>query len=799
MVETLPQPITPPPTVRRPHGCLTALITGIVLLTVALVGTIWLNTLLQPDATVIGIFTAIYALGLIVPFGLVAALLRGETFRLWRGLALTLALAGGHAGLTGALLTVDLSLRWPGLPTLLPSAIALAYALVVILLGYRHFGGKPPLKWLTLGAELGILVSLAWGVVGALGTMGETLIGMLEALASGLLNATLLRTIFLYDEEFPAERPFWSALLAAAVFAALLPAQLAVRGYWVQGDILLLCLWPLGLIGGALLAGGQRPDARHQWWATLTFFFVVFLFPFTLTEGFEGDWMIEDMITAWSGAILPTLALGLGSGVALLALRRHVLHLARRWRAIMGIGLGALALIGGLYGGLGQPGLQPDSFFVVMADQADTSFARSIPDHTERYRAVYETLTEHALETQADLRAFLDTRGVRYTPYYLVNGIEVETYDPLLRHTIAARPDVARILNSPHTRPLPRYLRPSGLLNLIPDVGHQPDSISWSIDYIDAEQVWAQFGVTGEGIIIGHADSGADWRHPALRSQYLGGEGDHDYTWFDPWYGTSEPTDSGGHGTHTLGTILGQEGIGVAPGAKWIACRNLARNLGNPPYYLDCMQFLFAPFPQGGDPFRDGDPTRGAHITSNSWGCPPQEGCDGLTLPIAVEHLRNAGQMFIVGAGNEGPACGTIDSPASADAAFSVGAFDASGSIADFSSRGPVLIDGSGRIKPDIAAPGVDVLSSLPEGRYGPSSGTSMATPHVAGVVALMWSANSALIGDIDTTEAILTRTAHHVPAPDLCGGEMNGQNNVYGFGRLDALAAVREALKAAR
>jgi len=795
MVELSSQPATPPPGVRRPHGCLTALIVGFVLTITAGAGTIWLNTLLQPDATVIGISAAVYGLGLIVPFGLAAVLLRGERFWLWRGIALALALAGGHAGLTGGLLAVDLTLRWPGLPATLPTVITLLYTLIVIFVGRKRFFAKPSARWLLLSIGMGALVSLAWGVVGALGTIGETLIGVLEALASGLLNAVLLRTIFLYDGEFPAERPFWSALLAAGTFAALLPAQLAVRGYWMQGDVFLLSLWPLGLIGGALLVSDRPADLRRQWWVTLTFFVIAFLFPFTLTEGFEGDWMIDEMAVAWGGAILPTLALGIGLSVALLAMRQWVLRLAERRLAIVGIGVTAWMLAGGLYAGLGQPGLQPDSFFVVMVDQADTSFARSIPDRTERYRAVYETLTKHALETQADLRAFLDARGVTYTPYYLVNGIEVETFNPLLRYGIASRPDVARILNSPHTRPLPHNLR---LLDMIPS-GNQPSGLSWGVDAIDAEQVWEQFGVTGEGIIIGHADSGVDWRHPALRSQYLGEEDNHNYTWFDPWYGTDEPTDGGGHGTHTLGTILGQGGIGVAPDARWIACRNLARNLGNPPYYLDCMQFLLAPFPQGGDPFRDGDPTRGAHLTSNSWGCPPQEGCDGLTLSIAVEHLRNAGQMFIVGAGNEGPACSTVDSPASADAAFTVGAFDAEGRIADFSSRGPVLIDGSGRIKPDIAAPGVDVLSSLPGGRYAPSSGTSMATPHVAGVVALMWSANPTLIGDIDTTEAILARTAHHVPAPDLCGGDTGAQNNVYGFGRIDALAAVREALEVTR
>jgi subtilisin family serine protease len=306
--------------------------------------------------------------------------------------------------------------------------------------------------------------------------------------------------------------------------------------------------------------------------------------------------------------------------------------------------------------------------------------------------------------------------------------------------------------------------------------------------------------VTGEGIVVGQADSGVDWNHPALHDRYLNAESDssgaHDYTWFDPWENTAKPVDRSGHGTHTLGTILGQGGIGVAPGATWIGCRNLSRNLGNPAYYLDCMQFLFAPHPQAGDPFTEGDPTRGAHVTNNSWGCPPEEGCDGRTLAIAVTHLRHAGQMFVVSAGNDGPACSTVWAPASADDGFSVGASTQDDTIAPFSSRGPVLADDSGRIKPDVAAPGVGIYSSTPGGGYGYSQGTSMAGPHVTGLVVLLWSANPALIGDIDTTEQIIESTADFIPADNLCGGVSDEQNNVAGYGEVDAFEAVRMALE---
>jgi len=126
---------------------------------------------------------------------------------------------------------------------------------------------------------------------------------------------------------------------------------------------------------------------------------------------------------------------------------------------------------------------------------------------------------------------------------------------------------------------------------------------------------------------------------------------------------------------------------------------------------------------------------------------------------------------------------------------FSVGAVDRFGEVAFFSSRGPVTVDGSGRIKPDILAPGEDVMSSLPGNKYGSNSGTSMAGPHVVGVVALMWSAQPKLIGNIDRTQQILEQTARpYTGTQDPCstGGT---PNNTSGYGLVDAYAAVKAAL----
>ncbi|HRW08821.1 MAG TPA: S8 family serine peptidase [Caldilineaceae bacterium] len=162
-----------------------------------------------------------------------------------------------------------------------------------------------------------------------------------------------------------------------------------------------------------------------------------------------------------------------------------------------------------------------------------------------------------------------------------------------------------------------------------------------------------------------------------------------------------------------------------------------------------------------------------------------------------VETMRAAGQMVVASAGNDGIfGCSSVQAPiAMHDAVFSVGAHDSTGTIAGFSSRGPVTADGSGRLKPDISAPGVNVISANLGGGTVPLSGTSMASPHVAGAVALLWSAVPALIGDIDRTEQILIKSATPVPANNCGeGGTPVVPNNTFGFGRLNIQAAIAMA-----
>ncbi|MFD0823645.1 S8 family serine peptidase, partial [Micromonospora zhanjiangensis] len=176
----------------------------------------------------------------------------------------------------------------------------------------------------------------------------------------------------------------------------------------------------------------------------------------------------------------------------------------------------------------------------------------------------------------------------------------------------------------------------------------------------------------------------------------------------------------------------------------------------------------------------------------------PIEGCDRDVLRPATAALAATGIFTVVAAGNSGPYCGSVsDPPAPYPDVLTVGAVDQEGRITEFSSRGPAP---GGAAKPDVVAPGADVLSAWPGGGYATENGTSMATPQVAGVVALMWSANPALVGDLDRTRRILRDTATGRPAryppgepADRCGGSAN----VTGAGLVDAYAAVRAATAA--
>ncbi|MBX3051433.1 MAG: S8 family serine peptidase [Caldilineaceae bacterium] len=471
------------------------------------------------------------------------------------------------------------------------------------------------------------------------------------------------------------------------------------------------------------------------------------------------------------------------------------------------------------------------SFLVILAEQPDPEgyLARMglrSASRISKGEAIYRYLSGFARVRQAPLRAWLDKQGVAYRPFYIVNAMEVQGEESLAQ-ALRARTDVGRLASNPEVAlsvvDTPEDAAAAANVAAAnadinnPDTANPPPDPPYGIRYANAPVVWAM-GYRGEGIVLASQDTGVDWTHPALRDQYRGWitatqTVTHPYNWYDAWGTASRgscdpdpqvPCDDYGHGTHTVGTLVGDDprsGLitGMAPGAQWIGCRNMTQGNGTPASYMSCFEFFLAPFPQDGDPQTDGDPAKAPHIINNSWYCPPEEGCDFASLRQVVQTVRAAGQLIVVSAGNNGPGCSTVRYPISAyPEVFSVGAHNGAGNITGFSSRGPVTADSSGRLKPEISAAGDGVLSTIIGGGYGNNSGTSMASPHVAGAAALLWSAAPHLIGQLDETEQILIKSATPV-LHNGCDDAPNpvSPNNTYGYGRLDAANAVTMALHA--
>ena len=455
----------------------------------------------------------------------------------------------------------------------------------------------------------------------------------------------------------------------------------------------------------------------------------------------------------------------------------------------------------------------PAEFLVFLAEQADLSGAEFLPTKAARGAYVYRQLSQTAARTQpALLQALRQAQaadpGVEYQSLWVANMVWVRGPAALVQ-ALARRPDVAHLYANPWVQLKETAAAPA-------DDPRRPAAavgIEWNITKVGAPQVWA-LGVTGQGAVIGGQDTGYDWDHPALKNQYRGWNGsaaNHNYNWHDAihtndyhtpagnpcGFNLTVPCDDGFHGTHTMGSMVGDDGgsnqVGVAPGARWIGCRNMEQGWGTPATYAECYQWFIAPTDLNGQNPR---PDLAPDVINNSWGCPTSEGCtDPNVLKSVVEAVRAAGILTVHSAGNYGSACSTVSEPAAIyDASFSVGATDINDAIASFSSRGPVTVDGSNRLKPDISAPGQDVRSSVPGTGYGLLSGTSMAAPHVAGLAALMVSAQPALSGRPALIESLVQRYAVPRTTTQTCGGVSGSSipNNTFGYGRIDAFTTIQ-------
>jgi|GEM_PF-1675162 len=436
------------------------------------------------------------------------------------------------------------------------------------------------------------------------------------------------------------------------------------------------------------------------------------------------------------------------------------------------------------------------TFIVYLKEQADLSAAFAMKDWVARGRYVVDTLRRTAERTQAGLLAELDKAGVEYKSHYIVNAVVVRGNLELLNR-IAGRPEVAFI--GPNTAiPAPRPV------SVEPSADGQPETVEWNIQKVRADDVWAEFGVTGQGIVVSNIDTGVQYDHPALVRQYRGCQDpptcssfDHNYNWWDPYHQfPSAPGDVLAHGTHTMGTMVGEDAsqtnqIGMAPGARWVACKGFDNTTGSgyDAELLECAEFILAPWDLTGS---NANPDLRPHVVNNSWGGGPAQ----WWYMQAMYAWRAAGIFPGFSGGNSGPGCGTVHSPSDNPNVLSTGATDINDNIATFSSRGPA--DVTGIRKPDVSAPGVNIRSSVPGSGYqGGWNGTSMASPHTCGEAALLWAAQPDLIGNVQQTYWVIEQSALGLTSTQLCGDDVPGgiPNNVFGWGRIDAYEAVSLAL----
>ncbi|UCD76812.1 MAG: S8 family serine peptidase [Phycisphaerales bacterium] len=462
--------------------------------------------------------------------------------------------------------------------------------------------------------------------------------------------------------------------------------------------------------------------------------------------------------------------------------------------------LGGSALAGQIDSGLEPilrqtPENETISVLVYLSNQLDTDgLTRQLDAERatlqQRNTEVVLSLQDLAAVTQGDLLAELNTLSAAgdvedFHAYWVGNIIRVDGTPEAIR-AIARRNDVATVY----------FNYPIELIKPVPSKAKETPgdrAVEVGVEAVRAPEVWA-LGITGEGILTSTLDTGVDGNHPALASRWRGVADPRyvdnpEWAFFDPVTNQTFPFDSGTHGTHTMGSVCGGlpgDEIGVAPGAQWIHCAVIDRvNIGQT--VADAIlsfQWLLDP---NEDPNTNWDVPA---VCSNSWGLATYHGYDPCdeTFWVYLDNCEAAGIVILFSAGNEGtsglrrPADRATDDYRTC-AVAAVDANNPAWPIAGFSSRGPTNCtpDGTWAIKPDIAAPGVDVRSSVPGGGYSYYSGTSMASPHVNGVVVLIRQACPDLT--VEVIKQIIYDTAYDLGDP--------GEDNDYGWGMIDAYEAV--------
>ncbi|GAB9466543.1 hypothetical protein Gpo141_00003915 [Globisporangium polare] len=305
----------------------------------------------------------------------------------------------------------------------------------------------------------------------------------------------------------------------------------------------------------------------------------------------------------------------------------------------------------------------------------------------------------------------------------------------------------------------------------------------WGVQRIQAPEVW-KLGYFGRNIRVGSIDSGVRVTHSALKGNFIG-----DYGWYDPISKSATPNDPGDHGTAVMGIIAGNDGFGAAPKSQWMSCRACdADQRCREGDLLECAQFMTCPF-LNGDKSKT-DCSKKPHVLNNSWNS--ERGVD--VFNSAIDVWISAGIIPVFSNGNNGPGCGSVNSPSDQTTAITVGSTDYDDLLSGFSGRGPGL---KGEIKPDLTAPGEWVVAPgiTADDSFSVYTGTSFSAPHVSGAVALLLEAfpglttrqvKNLLMQNTDTDVLSLT-------SQPLCGtlnAAAQFPNNAFGYGRVNVLKA---------
>lgn len=397
------------------------------------------------------------------------------------------------------------------------------------------------------------------------------------------------------------------------------------------------------------------------------------------------------------------------------------------------------------------------TMIVTLRQQADLSRVGGI-NRAARQQAAIRALQATANATQNRIKNLLDTRRTQgsvksYNSLWVINGFSVTATSDVINE-LARHADV--------------YSVSSDDLPIVPAFAPAEPNIS----LVNAPAMW-NMGYTGQGVVVANMDSGVDVNHPDLSTRWRGGGN----SWFDPYGQHPTPYDPTGHGTQTMGIMVGGDAggttVGVAPNASWIAVKIFNDQGGSTATAIhQGFQWLL-------DPDNNPNTADAPDVVNNSWSY-ATPGCY-LDFELDLQSMRAAGILPIFAAGNGGPSSNTSFSPANNPSAFAVGAINNSGSIYTYSSRGPATCGGSTGPFPELVAPGVIINTTDLYGLYTNAySGTSYAAPHVAGGLALLLSAYPNLSA-LDQQNA-LTHSAVDIG--------VSGPDDVYGYGRLDILAA---------